>query len=301
MYKNLKSDIRLFQVFYAVAKTKSISKASELLYISQPAVSYHIKMLEEKLNNKLFYRTTQGVVLTPMGESIFPYVEAGYKSFLLGEDAIDELSNLSSGKLTIGAPGHICMFCLTKVVKDFNSIYPNIQINLQNKSTLGLINLANSCSVDLFIDSMPVTTNSKNIKIEHYSNEECCFICHKEYYEKNNVTNNIDDLNNYDLILPENGSNNRNIIDNYFISHNIILKPKFQITTTEVMQWFVKNKMGIGFFYKKSVQDLIDSGEYVELQFKTPLPQIELVVGYNKNGMTEVSKKFLNFLKNSNH
>lgn len=67
MFKNLKNDIRLFQVFYVVAKTGSVSKASELLYISQPAVSYHIKVLEGNFNAKLFYRTTHGVVLTPLG------------------------------------------------------------------------------------------------------------------------------------------------------------------------------------------------------------------------------------------
>lgn len=297
MFKNLKNDIRLFQVFYAVAKTNNISKASELLYISQPAVSYHIKVLEKNLGTKLFYRTTQGVLLTPAGEALFPYVEAGYKSFLLSEDILEDLNCLNGGKLTIGAPGHICMFLLTEVVRDFNKEFPNIKIDLQNKSTLGLINLANSCSVDLFVDSMPVVTNSKNIELEHLTNEEFCFICHKDYKEKYDVSNDINKINDYDLILPEQDSNNRNLIDNYFMNYNIILKPKFQITTTEVATWFVKNKLGIGCFFKKAVKDLLNSNEYEEIKFESPLPKVELVVGYNKNGMTTIAKKFLEFLK----
>ena len=296
MFKNLKNNIHLYEIFYTVAKTKNISKAAEFLFISQPAVSYHLRVLERQLGIKLFYRTPKGVVLTPGGETFLPYVEAGYQSLVMGERAIDEIDSFNTGKITIGAPSHICMFYLMKKIKDFNKKYPNIQINIQNKSTAGLVSLANSNAIDLFVDSMPINVGDKNTVIEHLSDERCCFACHRDYYLKYNVGNDILKLNDFDLILPEEESSNRNMIDNFFLGYSVILRPKFQATTTEVMTWFVRNKLGIGFFFEKSINEYLEKGEFIKLNFKEQLPTIELVVGYNKFAQTKIAEKFLCFL-----
>lgn len=94
-------DLNLYKVFYTVAQTKSISKAAELLYVSQPAISYNIKMLEQSLGGKLFFRTPKGVNLTPEGEKLYYAVKDSYKTLLVGEKIFMEDKNLLNGDLNI--------------------------------------------------------------------------------------------------------------------------------------------------------------------------------------------------------
>lgn len=94
-------DLNLYKVFYTVAQTKNISKASEILYVSQPAISYSIKTLEKSLGNKLFYRTSKGVQLTPEAEKLYVYVKDGFSSFSMGEKVFMEDKNLTTGDLNI--------------------------------------------------------------------------------------------------------------------------------------------------------------------------------------------------------
>lgn len=94
-------DLNLYRVFYMVAQTKSISKAAELLFVSQPAVSYSIKTLEEALGGKLFFRTPKGVQLTPEAEKLYDAVKNSYRSLTAGEKLFTEDKDLTTGDLYI--------------------------------------------------------------------------------------------------------------------------------------------------------------------------------------------------------
>ncbi len=72
---NIKINLDYYKIFYEVAKYKNITKASNVLFISQPAITQTIKKLEETLNAKLFLRHSKGVILTPIGQKIFNQVE----------------------------------------------------------------------------------------------------------------------------------------------------------------------------------------------------------------------------------
>ncbi len=94
-------DLNLYKIFYTVAQTKSISKAAELLYVSQPAISYSIKTLETTLGGPLFYRTSKGVELTPEAEKLYNAVSDCYNTLLLGEKIFTEDKDLITGDLYI--------------------------------------------------------------------------------------------------------------------------------------------------------------------------------------------------------
>ncbi len=98
---NSNFDLNLYKIFYIVAQTKNISKAAELLYVSQPAISYHIKMLENSLGGKLFYRTSKGVELTPEAEKLYVAVKECYQCLTVGEKIFTEDKDLKQGELYI--------------------------------------------------------------------------------------------------------------------------------------------------------------------------------------------------------
>ena len=93
----------LYKVFYFVAKTLSFSEASKCLYISQSAVSQSVKVLEKKLGQTLFIRSTKRVQLTPEGEILFKHIEPAMNLIHKGETQLLEANTLNGGQLRIAA------------------------------------------------------------------------------------------------------------------------------------------------------------------------------------------------------
>ena len=84
-------NFELYKVFYSVANNGSISKASEELLISQPAVTQNIQSLEGQLGVTLFIRTKKGTVLTEEGKELYKYIKEGINYFVNGENKINNL------------------------------------------------------------------------------------------------------------------------------------------------------------------------------------------------------------------
>ncbi len=121
---------RRLQVFHAVAKQLSFTKAAEALLMTQPAVTFQVKQLEEHFNTRLFDRGHNKIVLTPAGEMVLEYAER-----ILGlSDELDvrmaELSGEVSGSLLIGASTTIAEFMLPRILGEFKSLYPKVQPRL---------------------------------------------------------------------------------------------------------------------------------------------------------------------------
>ena len=120
----------LYKVFYYVAISLSFSEASKKLYISQSAVSQSIKVLEKKLNQPLFIRSTKKVQLTPEGETLLRHVEPAMNLIRRGEAQILEANTLGGGQLRIGASDTICRYFLVPYLSRFHKEYPNIHIKV---------------------------------------------------------------------------------------------------------------------------------------------------------------------------
>ena len=113
-------NLDLYYVFYIVSKEGSISKASNVLFISQPAVTFQIKKLEDQLGVSLFTRTKHGMVLTDEGKVLFEYVKNGIDNISNGENALANLKKLDSGTIRIGVSTTICRYILMKYLKEFH-------------------------------------------------------------------------------------------------------------------------------------------------------------------------------------
>ena len=114
----------LYKVFYHVASTLSFSEASKQLFISQSAVSQSIKVLEKKLNQTLFIRSTKKVQLTPEGEILLKHVEPAMNLIRQGENQLLDSNSLNGGQLRIGASDTICRYDLVPFLSEFHKRYP---------------------------------------------------------------------------------------------------------------------------------------------------------------------------------
>ena len=290
-------NLNLYKAFYDVAKLGSISKAAEKSYTSQPAISKSIKKLEDELKTKLFIRKLNGVELTEKGKELFYYVEKSYHNLVLAERNILENDNLERGKLAIGMPSNIGSFLLFDKIVAFHKKYPNIEITIITGGTHTLIDLLNSHEVDFVIDTSPIDVKlNKGITVTKLKEVKYIFMCKKDTKLKNiKDINSIKKIINYPLILPIEGTANRNDLDILFEKNNLIPQNVLNIHTTEMIIAAVKNDLGIGYVIYNLVKDDREL-EIINLQEK--LPTVDINIIYNRELLTKAPLEFIkNYLK----
>lgn len=283
MYRN-DINLNLYKTFYDVARYGSFSKAAELTYSTQPSISKQIKNLENQLETKLFHRKPNGVELTEKGKELLFYVEKAYGNILTAERIMLETDDLNRGKLSIGMPSNMYKFMINNI-KDFNSKYPNIEISIITGTTTYLMNQLNIHKIDLIIDTLPINDLNNDIVIKNIREMKHCFISNK----KENI-NCLKDLENYLLILPITGTNNREMLDELLFRNNVELNNCINIYTSELIIDSVKSNMGIGYI----LEDLVkDDKEVNILKIKEKLPVATLALIYNKKFLTASPRKFI--------
>ena len=123
-------DLELYKIFYIVAKNKHMTKASEELHISQPAISQSIKKLEDQLGGTLFIRSNKGMELTEEGKMIYDYVKGALELIKNAENDFTAFKDLSKGEVKIGCSTTLTKLLLIEPIKEFNKDYPNIDIKV---------------------------------------------------------------------------------------------------------------------------------------------------------------------------
>ena len=133
-------NFELYRIFYAVANNKSITKAAEELFISQPAVSKAIKNLEAALGGSLFNRTKKGVVLTEEGREFYNYIKSAMEYINNAQNKFNDLINLETGTIRIGISTTLTKSFLLPYIKEFNEKHPKIDIQIDTSISKELFN-----------------------------------------------------------------------------------------------------------------------------------------------------------------
>lgn len=286
--------MELYRTFYIVAKNSSISKASEQLYITQPAVSRSIRQLEEALGCQLFVRTSKGVKLTQEGEILSNYVEQAFSFITLGERKVSDVRNLLSGEIRIGASDTICKHYLIPYLKLFNTLHPQIRIHVICPTTPAIIGLLKTGKIDIGIINMPYeddNLNSKNIM-----EIQDCFITGHKYRHMTNKMLPVKEIVQNPLLLLEKSSNSRKFIDRYFKEHDISVIPDFELGNMDLLINFVKFDFGIACVIRNFVEEDIESGKLFEVRPIEKIPPRNLGVVWLKDSpLSKASEELISY------
>ena len=203
-------DYRL-KVFYTVANRLSFTKAANELNISQPAVTKHIKEIENQLNTKLFDRKGTTIQLTESGKILFVYAEKSRQLYRDLEFAIAQLNKQEKGKLKIGASTTIAQYILPEILAKFNSYYKDINIELVTHNSEDIATLLKTGKIDLGI--VEGESKSSYFDYQKFKRDEIILVCKADHplVNKNFKTK---DLYDVDLIVREQGSGTQEFIQN---------------------------------------------------------------------------------------
>lgn len=285
-------DLELYRIFYVVAKHKHMTKASEELHISQPAISQSIKKLEEQLNGTLFLRSNRGMELTEEGKMFYGYVKGALELIDNAEKEFTSFKDLSKGEIKIGCSTTLTKLILLDTIERFHKDYPNIDINITNDLTSNLMNDLKLGKLD-FVIFNESNVKESNVLLKKIKELKQGFVYNPSIFSDD--IENFNDLNNYPLILQQSESNSRKLLDYIALSNNVKLIPKMEVVSQELITEFTHIGLGIGFVIidlaKRNFDDL------KELKLNKNIPNINVFLATNKSiSLTFASKTFIDYL-----
>ena len=286
-------DLELYKVFYVVAKNKHMTRASEELHISQPAISQSIKKLEDQLGGTLFLRSNKGMELTEEGKMFYEYVKGALELIGNAENEFTSFKDLSKGEIKVGCSTTLTKLILMDALENFHKDCPNININIVNGLTSNLINDLKLGKLD-FVIFNESNVKENNLYLEKIKELKQGFVYNPDYYTDNVKT--FSDLNKLPLILQNGESNSRKLLDYIALQEHVKLIPRMEVVSQELISEFANIGLGVGFV----IIDLANRSfkNLKELEINKTIPNINVYLALNKSVLlTFASKKFLEYFR----
>jgi DNA-binding transcriptional LysR family regulator len=289
---------RRLQVFHAVAKHLSFTRAADALFMTQPAVTFQIKQLEEQYSTRLFERRHGSIALTPAGELVLSYAE---KILALSDEMETRLSEMTGemrGPLLVGASTTIAEFMLPRVLGEFNAAYPQVRARLIVANSESIESRVAEHTLDVGLIEVPA-------KMPGLSSQICCedelqVICAPDYPLSGMKSVTPKALAEYEFISREPGSGTREITDAYFAEHKIppaTLKTQMELGSPEALKGVVSTGLGFAIVSKAVVAKEIQLGELVAIPLKPALKRSLYLVFQKDRFQSRLTGTFIEFTR----
>ncbi|HJW26372.1 MAG TPA: LysR family transcriptional regulator [Rhodocyclaceae bacterium] len=289
---------RRLQVFHAVAKNLSFTKAADALFMTQPAVTFQIKQLEEQFNTRLFERGHARISLTPAGELVLQYAEKILALTDEMEMRLGEMTGEMRGALLVGASTTIAEFMLPRVLGEFNALYPQVRARLIVANSETIENRIAEHTLDVGLIEAPA-------KLPGLASEICCedelmVICAPEYPLAGlpEVTPQI--LGEYEFISREPGSGTREVTDSYFRTAGIPpenLKTLMELGSPEALKGVVSTGLGFAIVSRAAFDKEQQLGTLCAIPLKPRLTRSLYLVYPQDRFRSRLTATFIDFAK----
>lgn len=233
--------------FVTVAKCLSFTKAADQLFISQPALSKHIKKMEEELNIQLFVRTSNGIRLTPAGSALYMGMSDIYGNYMDLVEKAEKIQKGLDGSLRVGIldQTHVSDF-LPQVYRFFKETYPNVDLIFSDGSFKALFSDMYAGNLDM-IFTLQFTVENKDSVIYQYVARSDDYIVMSKYHplaQKEHVT--LDDVKDetFVVISEEDNPDSVPLILNICKEHGYVPQVHIAKTLAEQILW-VEAGMGV--------------------------------------------------------
>lgn len=259
------------EVFMEVAANLSFSKASEILFISQPAISKHVKALESFYKTTLFERKGNAIHLSAGGKILFNRLKEAKKIQNQLDFEISTLNNQfkAKGQLKLGASTTVALYIIPKILSAFHQKYPDVKISLLNRNTDTIVKALHDEDIDIGI-----VEGKKKISTILYTpfiTDEVVAVCSaKSLIAKKKIIP-VHELKNYPVVLREQGSGTLSAVK-YNLEKNGIklsdLKVTVRLAGTEALKNFLREDDCLGFLPKGSVLKELRDGELIAVKIE---------------------------------
>jgi len=231
------------KTFVTLAEVKNFTKTAELLLMSQPSVSLHIKNLEKEFQTQLFLRSPKFLKITPTGEILYDRAKQIITIYEQTKQDILEQHNIIKGELKIGASFTIGEYILPSLLIDLQKDYPDLELQVIIGNTEEIVQSVRLFQVDIGL--IEGQTNEKELSVHPFLQDELFIISSNDHKlaDKNDVT--ITDLQNQSWITRELGSGTGEYLNHVIRSNGLKVKSLLTISSNQGIKETVINGMGL--------------------------------------------------------
>jgi len=263
---------RRLQVFHTVARLLSFTKAAESLHMTQPAVTFQVRQLEEYFNTRLFDRTHNRISLTAAGERVYEYAAQIFDLYAKMDNAVRDMTGEISGVLIIGASTTIAEYMLPALLGDFKKKYPDINVHLKVSNSDGIVSMVENNDIDLGVVEAPVV--NKNLVVENCRNDRLVAVVPPTHELAGKKKLNVKELIAHAYIAREEGSGTREVIEEYLAATG--MKPAdmsiaMELGSPEAIKGAVEAGMGVSIVSEVTIHKELQLGTLVSLELDPPL------------------------------
>lgn len=251
------------KVFQTVARHQSFSKAAQELFISQPAVSMHVKQLEKSLGLSLFEQIGKRIYLTEAGQALYDY---SLKIFNLLDETrttLEELRGMQRGSLNVAADTTAGVYVVPKYLGEFHRRYPdvNIALDVANRAQVHQRLIHNE--IDLAV--MGQTPEGSGLVVEPFLRNELVVIASPRHRlaQKRHVA--VDDLRHEPFLLREPGSGTRATLERLFREAGAQCRVGMELGSNGAVKQAVANDLGLAVVSRAAIKDELATGRLVIL------------------------------------
>lgn len=289
---------RRLQIFHAVAREGSFTRAAEALFMSQPAVTFQIRQLEERYQVRLFERGHGRIALTPAGEMVLHYAEQIIALSDEMETRLGEMTGEMRGLLLIGASTSLGEAMLPKILGEFNALYPQARPRLviANSETIESRVAAHSIDVGL-VDAKP---QEANLELTPCGEDELQVICAPDYPLAGQSSVTPKQLRDYEYISREPGSGTRTATEACFAAAGVppeSLKMQMELGSPESLKGVVASGLGFSVIARNACEADIQSGRLVAIPLKPRLKRSLYIVSPKDRFRSRLVSTFIDFAR----
>jgi DNA-binding transcriptional LysR family regulator len=291
-------------VFLEVAIQRSFSRASETLFLSQPAISKHIKFLENYYRCRLFERKGIHIEITPAGKLLFDRVQHVKNIQEETEFKITSLANETeaTGILRLGASTTVALYILPRILSVFHKQYPQLEISLLNRNSEIVLTALLNEEINLGI----VEQRSKltNVIYHPFISDRVIAVCHRDSHIAKKRSYPLADILNMPVALRERGSGTLDALQ-FILAKNKIslndLNVKVRLGGTEALKNFLIESDCLGFLPRRSVLKQLAAKELIEINFDGLTIERNFYFIQRKGESSELNRSFIKTAKRSHN
>ena len=294
----MNNPLSAYHIFYEVAKAGSFSKATNQLYISQPAISKSIQKLEDALHTRLFLRNSNGVRLTPEGQLLFQHLDTAFSAITSAETMLETLTRTDGGTLHIGVSTTLCKYLLLPYLSAFIREHPQINIRIRCQSSNETLKMLADDAIDIGLVGMP--EHKTGFIYENLVEIEDIFVATSTYMSHlpQDMTSTREILEASTLMLLDKNNMTRQYIDDYLAKNQIQTKDYIEISNMDLLIEFAKIGVGVACVIKNFVQEELADGQLQQIPLDIPIHKRDVGFAYKKTHLqNDALSCFLDFCR----
>ncbi|MDO5027005.1 MAG: LysR family transcriptional regulator [Tissierellia bacterium] len=291
-------DLDKIKSFLTLAKVKNFTKASEELYISQPALSKQIQSLEFELKAPLFDRIGKQTFLTVQGEEFKRYAEQMLNSYQNSLEHIRQIKNLEQGRINFGATNFIGVYLMPHLISKYNKLYPKIEINMTINSSKNILEMLHKNQLEFSFVSNYIVDDEQKYEIHRFCHDTLKLIVGNSHPLFNRDSCTLDDLKDEIFITKNNKASQSNFIREKLNQHGFEIKKSIIISHQEAIKESVIHNVGVAFMSTKAIEREVQLGLIKSLDVENIILSREINYLYEKSkNLTPAALKFLEMIK----